>query len=52
MRAGETVTKGQLLARVESPELMSRLQQERSALLSMQSAIGRQKIFARQSDAV
>ena len=51
VRAGETVKKGQLLARVESPELMSRLQQERSALLSMQSALGRQKILARQSAA-
>jgi HlyD family secretion protein len=51
VRAGETVKKGQLLARVESPELMSRLTQERSALLSMQSALGRQKILARQSAA-
>jgi len=51
VRAGETVAKGQLLARVESPELMSRLTQERSTLLSMQSALGRQKILARQSAA-
>ena len=51
VRAGETVKKGQLLARVESPELMSRVQQERSTLLSMQSALGRQKILARQSAA-
>jgi HlyD family secretion protein len=51
VRAGEAVKKGQLLARVESPELMSRLTQERSTLLSMQSALGRQKILARQSAA-
>ena len=51
VKAGETVTKGLLLARIESPELMSRLTQERSTLLSMQSALGRQKILARQSAA-
>jgi HlyD family secretion protein len=51
VRAGETVKRGQLLARVESPELMSRFQQEQSTLLSMQSALGRQRILARQSAA-
>lgn len=51
VKAGETVKKGQLLARLESPELMSRLQQERSTHLSMQSALGRQKILARQAAA-
>ena len=51
VKAGDTVKKGQLLARIESPELMSRLLQERSTLLSMQSALGRQRILARQSAA-
>jgi HlyD family secretion protein len=51
VRAGDTVKQGQLLARVESPELMSRVQQEKSTLLSMQSALGRQRILARQSTA-
>ncbi len=51
VKAGDTVKKGQLLARIESPELMSRLTQEKSTLLSMQSALGRQRILARQSAA-
>ena len=41
--------KGQLLARVDSPELMSRRAQERSTLLALQSDLGRQEIAARQS---
>ncbi|MFI5119006.1 MAG: efflux RND transporter periplasmic adaptor subunit [Thermoanaerobaculia bacterium] len=51
VKAGDTVKRGQLLARLESPELMSRLMQEKSTLLSMQSALGRQRILARQSAA-
>lgn len=51
VKAGDTVKKGQLLARIESLELMSRLAQEKSTLLSMQSALGRQRILARQSAA-
>ena len=51
VKAGDTVKKGQLLAHIESPELMSRLMQEKSTLLSMQSALGRQRILARQSAA-
>jgi HlyD family secretion protein len=51
VKAGDTVKKSQLLARIESPELMSRLTQEKSTLLSMQSALGRQRILARQSAA-
>jgi HlyD family secretion protein len=51
VKAGDAVRKGQLLARIESPELMSRLTQEKSTLLSMQSALGRQRILARQSAA-
>jgi HlyD family secretion protein len=43
------VKKGQVLARVESPELMSRLVQERSTLLSVRSDFERQRIAARQA---
>jgi HlyD family secretion protein len=50
VKAGDTVKKGQVLARLESPELMSRLVQERSQLLSMQSSLGRQKISSRQAE--
>ncbi len=51
VKAGDTVKKGQVVARIESPELMSRVQQEQSTLLSMQSALSRQHILARQSAA-
>jgi HlyD family secretion protein len=50
VRAGTDVKEGQLLAKVESPELVSRLVQERSTLLSLQSDLGRSQIAARQSD--
>jgi HlyD family secretion protein len=48
VKAGDAVKKGQVLARVESPELKSRLFQERSSLASLKSALERQKIDARQ----
>jgi HlyD family secretion protein len=48
-RAGTEVKKGDLLARVESPELRSRLVQERSALASLQSDLSRQEVAARQA---
>jgi HlyD family secretion protein len=48
IKAGDAVKKGQVLARVESPELKSRLFQERSSLASLKSALERQKIDARQ----
>lgn len=48
VKAGDAVKKGQVLARVESPELKSRLVQERSSLASLKSALERQKIDARQ----
>lgn len=51
VKAGSEVHKGQLLAKIESPELKSRLLQERATLQSLQSALGRQRIDARQ-DAV
>ena len=49
VKAGSAVKQGQLLARVESPELQSRLVQERSTLASLQSDLGRQEIAARQA---
>jgi HlyD family secretion protein len=49
VRAGDAVEKGQSLAVVDSPELKSRLQQERSSLLSMRSDLDRQKIQAKQA---
>jgi HlyD family secretion protein len=48
VKAGDAVKKGQVLAHVESPELKSRLVQERSTLASLKSALERQKIDARQ----
>ena len=48
VKAGDSVRKGQVLARVDSPELKSRLVQERSTLGSLKSALDRQKIDARQ----
>ncbi len=48
VKAGDSVKKGQVLARVDSPELKSRLVQERSTLASLKSALDRQKIDARQ----
>jgi HlyD family secretion protein len=49
VKAGTGVKKGQTLARVDSPELMSRLSQERSSVLSLRSDLGRQQIAARQA---
>ncbi len=50
VKAGTEVKKGQVLARIESPELKSRLLQERATLQSLQSAWQRQQIDARQDD--
>jgi HlyD family secretion protein len=49
VKAGTEVRKGQLLARIDSPELMSRRVQERSTLQGLQSDLGRQEIAARQA---
>jgi HlyD family secretion protein len=49
VKAGTEVKKGQLLARVDSPELMSRRVQERSTLQALRSDLGRQEIAARQA---
>lgn len=48
VKAGAEVRKGQLLARIESPELRSRLEQERATFLSLQSTLERGKIAIRQ----
>lgn len=48
VKAGAEVRKGQLLARIESPELRSRLEQERATYLSLQSTLERGKIAIRQ----
>lgn len=48
--AGDQVEQGQLLASVESPELESRLQQERASLESVIVALQRQEITTRKAD--
>jgi HlyD family secretion protein len=48
VRAGAGVESGQLLARVESPQLESLLAQERSGLQALESAHARQEIANRQ----
>jgi len=48
VRAGANVTKGQPLARIESPEVKSRLLQENASLQGLQSGLERGKIDARQ----
>ncbi len=50
VRAGQAVESGQVLAVVASPELNSRLEQERSTLLSMGTDLERQRIQARQQN--
>lgn len=49
-KAGDVVTKGQTLARIENPELRNQLEQERSVLLSMRSDFERQELSSRQAD--
>ena len=48
VQAGEAVAEGQVLAVVESPELSSRLEQERSTLQSLGSELERHTLAARQ----
>jgi HlyD family secretion protein len=48
---GQVVQRGQVLVRVESPEVASRLAQQRSELMSAQSDLERQRILARQAAA-
>jgi HlyD family secretion protein len=49
VRAGEVVAEDQVLAVVDSPELRSRLEQERSTLSSLESDLDRQKILTKQT---
>jgi len=48
-RAGDVVEKGAVLAVVDSPELNNRLEQERSRLSALESAVERQRIQAKQT---
>jgi HlyD family secretion protein len=50
VKAGSEVKKGQVLARIESPELRSRLAQARSTLASLEADRGRQRIGSRQAE--
>lgn len=50
VKAGESVRRGQVLARIASPELESQLAQEISRLDSMQSELSRSRIGARQTN--
>ena len=49
VRPGTEVKKGQELATIDSPDLASKLRQEKTTLLSLQSELSRQQITARQS---
>jgi len=51
-RAGDLVKTGMPLARVSSPELQNRLEQQKSSALSLQAELERQRIAARQTDAL
>jgi len=51
VQAGQVVQKDQVLVRVESPEVTSRLEQQRSTLLSARADLQRQQILARQAAA-
>lgn len=48
VRAGESVTAGQLLATIDSPELASRVAQESATLAAMQSSEKRQELATKQ----
>ncbi|WP_419570606.1 efflux RND transporter periplasmic adaptor subunit [Rheinheimera sp.] len=45
--AGTEVSKGEVLASIDSPELTSKLQQEQATLYSLQTSYDRQKILAK-----
>jgi HlyD family secretion protein len=49
VKAGSEVHKGQALASIDSPELESRLAQERATFLTLQSSLSRAKISGRQN---
>jgi HlyD family secretion protein len=46
-RAGDTITKGQILATLDSPELMNEYQREQATLDSLDTALARQQIEIR-----
>lgn len=48
VRAGDVVRQGDILARIDSPELHNRLEQERSTLQSVQSELERLRISSQQ----
>jgi len=50
VKEGDVVKKGDVMARIDSPELQNRLQQEQSALLSMQAELERFRITSRQNE--
>jgi len=50
VKAGESVRRGQVLARIASPELESELAQEVSRLDSMESELSRSRLSARQTN--
>ena len=50
VKAGESVRRGQVVARIESPELDSQLAQERSRLASLESELSRARLGARQTN--
>lgn len=47
VRAGDTVSKGQDIARVDSPQLQNQLQQERSELARLDGELSRKRLDAR-----
>jgi len=49
VRPGTEVKKGQELATIDSPDLASKLRQEKTTLMSLKSELARQQITARQS---
>ncbi|HEU4535307.1 MAG TPA: HlyD family efflux transporter periplasmic adaptor subunit [Polyangiaceae bacterium] len=49
VRVGAEVTKGQALAKIDSPELTSRLSQEQSTVRSLQAELDRHEIASRQA---
>jgi len=51
VNAGDKVGKGQALATIDSPELLSEFERERSTLLSLQAAYERQRIETRAENA-
>ncbi len=50
IKAGDVVKKGDLLARIDSPELRNRLEQEQSIFNSIQSELERLKITGQQTE--